>query len=1727
MQENLQQLVAMDDFSQDRMHQKCPQTGIPADMSSQESSVAVENCTQYAWAPFLDALMAQTPSQSVHAETDLPQRDTETEPDSRFTPAEQSAHSQPLFGASAERLSSDATPEVPDCDRPNEQLADILDWMRDGTELSEVAEIGRDGDTLNIDKHARALSAREECDDIMASQAEWAEEVFEASQIQPDTGQQCVVGTVGVDQLHSDDEVMIIPQVDGPGDLVPGDATSSSAGAAAQSKRRRPSKNSASGPTNQHNALHSDHSMHSARARHTAPHQSNQADEVGGSDIGERRRTGAAKQMGHALKRRKSRKPAAVVRQGLGQFIAVTGQNSPSKMAALSQSPVSQSEETSRTHSLQAAEDPDRLCCALPTVKAAPLTNFGAISRPLPQGLGGQQCILSIRTLCEIVDDHPKTEGKVAVQHWRLETQDEWQSRTSFICPKHAGGCKFCGAPPGGFAAVRNHMHLCNFMSNLADIDLQPVPSREVAYVKCQGKCELIGQHRASFDQSMQGCGESGLQHMCCWNEDPKEIESVSVIATEIIPGEGEPSIRGVYAPGLTCAPGLTENSDLRSETAVDVMQREQRLDPDPADGPMDGPAGGGTSAAHPLARSFSSRQEGEKLSAMIDELIVSPLPLVSAPARVISFADQTADPSLARSLISPGKLEASCASLSNTVHDTIGGRPTVSNQLHERFRSKPPAQGHQVAEGAMQCSVETTHRVSATKSGSDSRCPMLQGELSSTLQACANGAIGQVISPRLSLSPTLDVHGDEKRQKISSETEKSPPPLQPSQRPQLDDCSSLRVPASPSSDVQRPAPPNVAQPNMFCDQHFTGHIQETQELFPARGAEADFEMDTLQVKVSQQISSAQSIGVVVHNTVDVPKLERAVERAMMGDHVNSYEENSALQPPSNNSISTLSSFVPDSCTAGSPETPLSDFCNFPTSSADKDAIYESSMKSKLVQSTDPMDPMMFGVQNDGVSTGDSSSGCLPRGRYIQRHTSDDEIVYVVRPRAQPPSANSLSHIEVKHKGPFYSNADDQPARPFVFAGITHRIPSSDISSLLPFESSIGGPCSVQEPLELKRTAHILTSFRLPPSSAELLRTLRGSSRKVKVKKQKANATIDNAGRTVLGESQSCSNPMSSLGGNDDEIRVLSVSQGAAPCGQRSGLVANDHGACSASLTMSAADSLLKDSESPGSRLQPLVAALGSPSKSTTPSSSSVPTPSDKRQSLDISQISETTQKYEHVSQSGFQSVTQTHGVQHLVSYSMELHARSRGSLRPNPELDPILAIIYCVRNETLQSRCGAAASREGAQYSDRVGCMVVSDQPDELRQWCPSDAVHWVMDSRGTEPELILAFIDNFTGHDPDFLIGYEIETASFGYLIQRAAVLQRQGTLVLQDVDIESALSRILQSGNERRGQPRQSKSEQAQRGEQYLANQASGIRCQGRNALNLWRILRSEIKLNKYSAENVALHVLQRHLPHFRFSDLTLWFDTGGRTQWRLLEYYLMRTRLNIQIIDQLDIIGRTSELARVFGIDFFSVLWRGSQYRVESMMIRLAKRHQPPYMAVSPSKQQVAAQDAISILPLVCEPFSRLYTAPVAVLDFRSLYPSVIIAYNICYSTCLGKISTAPSTTSKKFGARDDYALPPGELRALEDQLDISPNEVMFVKKSTRQGILPRMLTEILEARIKVKKEMKQAKNDPVLYRILNAKQFALKLIANVTYGYTSASFSGRMPCSDIADAIGTH
>ena len=184
-----------------------------------------------------------------------------------------------------------------------------------------------------------------------------------------------------------------------------------------------------------------------------------------------------------------------------------------------------------------------------------------------------------------------------------------------------------------------------------------------------------------------------------------------------------------------------------------------------------------------------------------------------------------------------------------------------------------------------------------------------------------------------------------------------------------------------------------------------------------------------------------------------------------------------------------------------------------------------------------------------------------------------------------------------------------------------------------------------------------------------------------------------------------------------------------------------------------------------------------------------------------------------------------------------------------------------------------------------------------------------------------------------------------------------------------------------------------------------------------------------------------------------------------------------------------------------------------------MFRIAKPES--FILVSPSRKQVGSQNALECLPLVMEPQSAFYTSPMLVLDFQSLYPSVMIAYNYCYSTCLGRVADWRGTNKLGFA---DFRRAPGLLELVKDQLNIAPNGMMFVKPEMRKSLLAKMLGEILETRVMVKSGMKADRHDKTLQQLLNNRQLALKLIANVTYGYTSASFSGRMPCAEIADSI---
>ncbi|OMO68819.1 hypothetical protein CCACVL1_19807 [Corchorus capsularis] len=500
--------------------------------------------------------------------------------------------------------------------------------------------------------------------------------------------------------------------------------------------------------------------------------------------------------------------------------------------------------------------------------------------------------------------------------------------------------------------------------------------------------------------------------------------------------------------------------------------------------------------------------------------------------------------------------------------------------------------------------------------------------------------------------------------------------------------------------------------------------------------------------------------------------------------------------------------------------------------------------------------------------------------------------------------------------------------------------------------------------------------------------------------------------------------------------------------------------------------------------------------------------------SQDLSQISGPDGKSRPtpLSQIGFRDPASVGAGQQLTLLSLEVHTESRGDLRPDPRFDAVNVIALAIQNDN-----DSVIEVFVLLYSI-TGCQRNLDGISEFKVLAFSEEKH-----------LFGHFTKILCSLDPDVVMGWDIQGSSLGFLAERAAYLGigllNKISRIPSETKIKPEETNVSENSLEDEMLPKPLNAdsvgmEDAIIEDEWGRTHASGVHVGGRIVLNVWRLMRGEVKLNMYTVEAVAESVLRRKIPSIPYKVLTKWFSSGpAQARYRCIKYVVERTKLNLEIVNQLDMINRTSELARVFGIDFFSVLSRGSQFRVESMFLRLA--HTQNYLAISPGNQQVASQPAMECLPLVMEPESGFYADPVVVLDFQSLYPSMIIAYNLCFCTCLGKIVNSKVNT---LGV-SSYAPDPNVLQGIIDQVLLTPNGVMYLPSKVRKGVLPRLLEEILSTRIMVKRAMKKlSPSQQVLQRIFNARQLALKLIANVTYGYTAAGFSGRMPCAELADSI---
>ncbi|HJM18794.1 MAG TPA: DNA polymerase domain-containing protein, partial [Candidatus Thalassarchaeaceae archaeon] len=207
--------------------------------------------------------------------------------------------------------------------------------------------------------------------------------------------------------------------------------------------------------------------------------------------------------------------------------------------------------------------------------------------------------------------------------------------------------------------------------------------------------------------------------------------------------------------------------------------------------------------------------------------------------------------------------------------------------------------------------------------------------------------------------------------------------------------------------------------------------------------------------------------------------------------------------------------------------------------------------------------------------------------------------------------------------------------------------------------------------------------------------------------------------------------------------------------------------------------------------------------------------------------------------------------------------------------------------------------------------------------------------------------------------------------------------------------------------------------------------------------------------------------------------------------VLEYCAQDALLPIEILDAISATARKEALAAVGKVPLETAIIGTTSQWVDSLVIRLADREN---IAV-PMTRRGGKSDAITGGYVHEVKGGR--EEWIAILDFKSMYPSIMISNNICYTTRVD----------------NDYT---------STEVHQSPSGTKFLKKEIREGLVPRLLEDLMGQRDHHKAMMKGATDDSK--RLFHDQmQFAVKILMNTFYGVFASAFY-RFTHQDIGSAI---
>lgn len=207
-----------------------------------------------------------------------------------------------------------------------------------------------------------------------------------------------------------------------------------------------------------------------------------------------------------------------------------------------------------------------------------------------------------------------------------------------------------------------------------------------------------------------------------------------------------------------------------------------------------------------------------------------------------------------------------------------------------------------------------------------------------------------------------------------------------------------------------------------------------------------------------------------------------------------------------------------------------------------------------------------------------------------------------------------------------------------------------------------------------------------------------------------------------------------------------------------------------------------------------------------------------------------------------------------------------------------------------------------------------------------------------------------------------------------------------------------------------------------------------------------------------------------------------------------YNMLDSDLCIRLMERLNMWTAMVEQSTIYNVRMSEIHLRGQQRRMlHKVHTECTKRGLIMDRVKFPRQELVGAT--------VLDPQIGVYNN-VMILDFNSLYPSIIIAYNICFSTCVAEGSPIAEVTPDEHCNVVEWTNDAGE-----------QVRTRFLKAEIKQGILPQICSYYISERKNVRAIMRDTK-DETLYRILDQRQNALKVSANSLYGVLGTSF-GRL------------